>query len=82
MVNSSDNSNPSDEAAKAVVQEVDGDSLLMDADGLFRVAEEFFELPVEEKVMYDFKSRGSYFGYKVRFPWTSMCALVGFSCDT
>lgn len=63
-----------------VGEKVNGDSLLGDADELFGVAEEFFGLPVEEKGLYDFKSRGSYFGYKVgcggaRFMvcWVLMC---------
>ncbi|OCL14623.1 hypothetical protein AOQ84DRAFT_19441, partial [Glonium stellatum] len=43
---------------------VDGEALLADADRLFRVEEEFFQLPVEEKVKYDFADQGSYFGYK------------------
>jgi isopenicillin N synthase-like dioxygenase len=41
---------------------IDGDSLLDDADALFEVAEEFFELPVDEKAKYDFADQGSYFG--------------------
>ena len=44
--------------------EVDGDALLADAEKLFRVQEEFFQLPVEEKVRYDFMEQGSPFGYK------------------
>lgn len=43
---------------------LDGDALLKDADGLFKVGEEFFNLPKEEKRKYDFKDQGSYFGYK------------------
>lgn len=42
---------------------VDGSSLLNDANALFEVAKEFFELPVEEKIKYDFADQGSYFGY-------------------
>jgi hypothetical protein len=41
---------------------VDGEGLLKDADALFKVAEEFFDLPVEEKVKYDFSEQRSYFG--------------------
>jgi len=41
-----------------------GDSLLLDADRLFRVGEELFELPLEEKKKYDLMHKGSYFGYK------------------
>jgi hypothetical protein len=42
---------------------VDGEGLLADAERLFKVGEEFFELPVEEKREYDFAQKGSYFGY-------------------
>jgi hypothetical protein len=42
---------------------VDGDHLLEDANSLFSVAEEFFDLPVEEKIKYDFSEQRSYFGY-------------------
>lgn len=41
-----------------------GGSLLRDAEQLFEVMKEFFGLEVEEKVKYDFKEQGSYFGYK------------------
>ncbi|KAJ5980592.1 hypothetical protein N7481_007890 [Penicillium waksmanii] len=41
-----------------------GESLLDDADDLFRVGESLFELPLEEKVLYDFSKQNSYFGYK------------------
>lgn len=41
-----------------------GDSLLNDADRLFEVGEQFFELPVEEKTKYDFSAQKSYYGYK------------------
>ncbi|KAJ9613102.1 hypothetical protein H2200_003043 [Cladophialophora chaetospira] len=41
-----------------------GDSLLDDADQLFRVGEELFDLPLEEKKKYDFQHKKSYFGYK------------------
>lgn len=43
---------------------VNGGRFLEDADKLFDVADEFYALPVEEKEKYDFKDRGSYFGYK------------------
>jgi len=43
---------------------IDGERLLQDARELFAVGQGFFELPVEEKVKYDFKAEGSYFGYK------------------
>lgn len=38
--------------------------LLNDADALFRVGEELFELSLEEKTKYDFSAQSSYFGYK------------------
>ncbi|KAK5006916.1 hypothetical protein LTR60_005848, partial [Cryomyces antarcticus] len=38
--------------------------LLKDAASLFEVAKEVFDLPVAEKVKYDFKEKGSYYGYK------------------
>ena len=42
----------------------DGDSLLCDADKLFDVNEAFCDLPLEEKMKYDFSANKSYFGYK------------------
>ena len=44
--------------------QVDGDSLLRDAEQLFKVGEELFDLPLEKKRKYDFAEQGSYFGYK------------------
>ena len=41
-----------------------GENLLQDADQLFEVMKGFYELDVQEKVKYDFKDQGSYFGYK------------------
>jgi isopenicillin N synthase-like dioxygenase len=41
-----------------------GTSLLKDADGLFKVGEELFELSLDEKKNYDFSAQNSYFGYK------------------
>ncbi|KAJ5242784.1 uncharacterized protein N7469_001111 [Penicillium citrinum] len=41
-----------------------GRSLLGDADDLFRVGEKLFELPLKEKLFYDFSAQSSYFGYK------------------
>lgn len=41
-----------------------GDSLLADADQLFDVGAELFDLPLEEKQKYDFMHKNSYFGYK------------------
>ncbi|KAF1354849.1 hypothetical protein BDV97DRAFT_344114 [Delphinella strobiligena] len=45
-------------------QDIDGDQLVKDANDLFDVGEEVFRLPVEEKIKYDFKDQGSYYGYK------------------
>lgn len=45
-------------------QDIDGDQLVKDAYALFEVGEQIFDLPVEEKIKYDFKDQGSYFGYK------------------
>ncbi|KAK5445207.1 hypothetical protein LTS15_010298 [Exophiala xenobiotica] len=41
-----------------------GNSLLADADQLFKTGEELFDLPLEEKKKYDFMHKNSYFGYK------------------
>jgi len=41
---------------------VDGYALLREAEGLFGIEEEVFGLPLEEKLGYDFKDQGSYFG--------------------
>ena len=43
---------------------VDGEGLLADAKALFKAGQQFFDLPVEEKVKYDWSSINSYFGYK------------------
>jgi len=43
---------------------VDGDQFLKSAYELFSVGDQVFDLPVEEKLKYDFKDQGSYFGYK------------------
>lgn len=43
--------------------ELDGNKLLQCASELFAVGKKVFELPVKEKVKYDFKDQGSYFGY-------------------
>lgn len=48
--------------ARQVEVHVDGEQLLEDADRLFEVQKGFFDLPVEEKVKYDFSGEGSYFG--------------------
>lgn len=44
--------------------EINGDGLLRNADELFKLGEQVFRLPTEEKQTYDFKDQGSYFGYK------------------
>jgi len=41
-----------------------GDNILDDANKLFKVGEELYDLPVEEKTKYDFMHKNSYFGYK------------------
>lgn len=41
-----------------------GDSLLADADELFKVGAALYDLPLEEKQKYDFMHKNSYFGYK------------------
>lgn len=41
-----------------------GEALLTDTTHLFDLMKTFYGLPVTEKVRYDFKSQGSYFGYK------------------
>jgi isopenicillin N synthase-like dioxygenase len=43
-----------------------GDALLRDADKLFDIGEELFDLPLEEKTKYDFSEKKSYFGYKAQ----------------
>lgn len=43
-----------------------GDSLLAEADKLFGVGQELFDLPLEEKAKYDFSAQKSYFGYKAQ----------------
>lgn len=47
-----------------VAGDVDGRALLHDAGQLFEVMKGFYDLPVSERVKYDFKDKGSYFGYK------------------
>jgi len=44
--------------------DIDGERLLQDAEDLFGIGKEIFDLPVEEKIKYDLKDQGSYFGYK------------------
>ncbi|KAG9186264.1 hypothetical protein G6011_02820 [Alternaria panax] len=43
---------------------MDGNALLEDVDRLFEVMRDLYDLEVAEKVKYDFKDQGSYFGYK------------------
>lgn len=43
-----------------------GNVLLRDADKLFDIGEELFDLPLEEKAKYDFSAKKSYFGYKAQ----------------
>ncbi|KAI4710241.1 hypothetical protein J4E89_004692, partial [Alternaria sp. Ai002NY15] len=43
---------------------VDGDALLQDVDMLFEIMRDLYDLDVSEKIKYDFKDQGSYFGYK------------------
>lgn len=39
-------------------------SILDDADKLFNISKQFYDLPLEEKKKYDFSAQNSYFGYK------------------
>jgi isopenicillin N synthase-like dioxygenase len=41
---------------------VDGDAVLREADGLFAFMKDLFELPMEEKQPFDLKEKGIYFG--------------------
>lgn len=41
-----------------------GDRVLEEASQLFDIAENLYDLPLEEKKKYDFMNKGSYFGYK------------------
>lgn len=43
-----------------------GSSLLKDADKLFQVGENLFDLDLAEKQKYDFSQQKSYFGYKAQ----------------
>jgi len=60
--NDDDDDDNADESSSE--QAVDGDALLQDVDTLFSVMKSFYQLDVEEKSKYDFKDKGSYFGYK------------------
>ncbi|KAI7474691.1 Clavaminate synthase-like protein [Hortaea werneckii] len=53
-----------DDDDKAVATQFDGNGLLEGSADLFDLGEKVFMLPTEEKQQYDFKDRGSYFGYK------------------
>lgn len=41
-----------------------GDKILAEADQLFQLGEDLYDLPLEEKQKYDFLHKNSYFGYK------------------
>ena len=41
-----------------------GEGLLKDAAGMFELGQKVFQLPLEEKNRYDYKHKGTYFGYK------------------
>lgn len=43
---------------------IDGEGLLKDADAMFKLAPDVFGLPLEDKQQFDYKDKGSYFGYK------------------
>lgn len=45
-------------------QSIDGEALLQDAERLFDVMKGFYDLDIAEKIKYDLKDQGSYFGYK------------------
>ncbi|KAI5207792.1 Clavaminate synthase-like protein [Aureobasidium subglaciale] len=51
-------------AESEIKVKIDGGQLLKDAEDLFGVGKRVFDLPFEEKVKYDLKDQGSYFGYK------------------
>lgn len=51
-------------ASKSQGTDIDGNQFLEDADRLFEVSKKVFALPLEEKIQYDLKDKGSYFGYK------------------
>lgn len=51
-------------ASRSLDVAIDGEQLIRDAAELFGTGEELFDLPVEEKVKYDNKAKGSYYGYK------------------
>jgi isopenicillin N synthase-like dioxygenase len=43
---------------------VDGEALLGGLDEMFDLNEKFYQLPLKEKIKYDFAAKGMYFGYK------------------
>ncbi|KAK6428642.1 hypothetical protein LTR95_015212 [Oleoguttula sp. CCFEE 5521] len=53
-----------DSAHEPSESDIDGPALLSSAEKLFKLGEKLFELTTEEKLKYDFKDQGSYFGYK------------------
>jgi len=44
--------------------DISGATLLRNADALFALQQQLFDLPLQEKQKYDWSARGSYFGYK------------------
>ncbi|EAW12984.1 LOW QUALITY PROTEIN: putative oxidoreductase, 2OG-Fe(II) oxygenase family [Aspergillus clavatus NRRL 1] len=44
----------------------EGISILEDADKLFKIGEQLFDLTLEEKLKYDFSGQNSYYGYKAQ----------------
>ncbi|PSN70326.1 oxidoreductase [Corynespora cassiicola Philippines] len=42
----------------------EGEELISGSNDLFDILQDFFQLPLQEKLKYDFASEGSYFGYK------------------
>ncbi|KAK6415767.1 hypothetical protein LTR95_017547 [Oleoguttula sp. CCFEE 5521] len=53
-----------DSAHEPSERNIDGPALVSSAEKLFKTGEELFKLSTEEKLRYDFKDQGSYFGYK------------------
>jgi hypothetical protein len=58
------NAQTKDENVREFEVDVDGERLLQNAEDLFKIGKSVFDLPVEEKVKYDLKDQGSYYGYK------------------
>ncbi|GIZ45689.1 hypothetical protein CKM354_000884600 [Cercospora kikuchii] len=61
--NSTTNNSNSPESQQDVLP-IEGDALLSNAEDLFTLAQDVFNLPVEEKASYDMMGENSYFGYK------------------